>query len=369
MNLYENLNYVTFVLPSLNERNNLTPIIKEIIKLSEGFEIEIIVVDDNSKDGTQNLIRELSRKDRRIRLINRYGRYGLSSAIKEGCLSANGEIIAIMDADGQHEVKSLYQAINKLIKQKYDLVIGSRFLSNSLINGLSPKREKGSSIANFVARYSLSKRYRHLTDLMSGCIVFNRNNVIKNVERVDVNGFKFLYELLSVSRGILNCQEVPLNFLERKSGESKLDFAIVWDFYVSLIHSFFKRIIPRKAISFAFVGFTGVIVQLLVSYSLMWFINISFEKVLPIAVIFSASSNYLVNNWLTFRFNRLKNKALLIGLIKFLIVSSLPIVANVGLATSFYNYISPNTLLSQFAGIILVFIWNYAASSRFVWKS
>ena len=101
----------------------------------------------------------------------------------------------------------------------------------------------------------------------------------------------------------------------------------------------------------------------------MWFLGFTFQNVLPIAVVLSATSNYLVNNWLTFRVNRLRNKALLIGLIKFLIVSSLPIFANVGLASSFYKLVTPNILFSQLAGIIVVFIWNYAASSKLVWNT
>ena len=363
------LNYITFILPTLNEVENIRSIIENLIKFSSKYEIEIIVVDDGSTDGTPSLIRDLSKNDRRIRLINRHNRYGLSSAIKEGCLCATGEIIAVMDSDGQHEVNSIFDAIELLISSEKDLVIGSRFLNNSSIKGLSKKREKGSSIANYLARTSLSKNYFHLSDLMSGFIVINRNKVIRNIEKIDVNGFKFLFELLSVSNGRLNCEEIPLNFLPRKYGVSKLDFAVVWDFGISLIHAFCKRMVPRKAISFAFVGFTGVMVQFLISYSLMWFFEIPFSKVLPFAVVCAATSNYLINNWLTFRRNRLRNKALLIGLIKFLVVASLPIIANVGLASSFYKFVSPNTLLSQSAGIIVVFIWNYAASSRLVWKS
>mgnify|MGYP001169221479 FL=1 len=356
-------------MPTLNEVENISTIIKQIINLSNKFLIEIIVVDDASKDGTTTLLKKLSKKDKRIRLINRFDRNGLSSAIKEGSLSASGDIIAVMDTDGQHKVENLFEAIEELIKSKKDLIIGSRFLNNSSIQGLSYKRRKGSSIANSLASYSLSKNYLKLADIMSGFMVFKSEKVLKIIEKIDVNGFKFLYELLSVSNGILDCKEIPLDFMPRKFGESKLDIAIVWDFFVSLIHSFLKRLIPRKAISFAFVGITGVLVQLSVSYSLMWFLGFTFQRVLPIAVVIAASSNFFVNNWPTFRVNRLKNKAFVVGLCKFLIVSSLPIIANVGLASSFYNLISPNTLLSQLAGIVVVFIWNYAASSRLVWNN
>ncbi len=341
-------NYISIILPTLNEVDNISSIIKKIINLSGNFLIEIIVVDDASTDGTTSLVKKLSQEDNRIRLINRYGRNGLSSAIKEGTLSASGDVIAVMDTDGQHQVESLYEAIEELLVTDKDLIIGSRFLNSSLINGLSDKRKKGSLVANSLAKFSLSREYSKLTDIMSGFIVFKSQTVLKLVERIDVNGFKFLYELLSVSKGTLDCNEIPLNFMPRKFGESKLDIAIVWDFLVSLIHSLSKRLIPRKAISFAFVGITGVLV--------------------PIAVVLAATSNYLVNNWLTFRVNRLRNKALFVGLLKFLLVSSLPIIANVGLASSFYKLISPNTFFSQLAGIIVVFIWNYAASSKLVWK-
>ena len=361
-------NYISIILPTLNEVDNISSIIKKIINLSGNFLIEIIVVDDASTDGTTLLVKKLSQEDNRIRLINRYGRNGLSSAIKEGTLSASGDVIAVMDTDGQHQVESLYEAIEELLVTDKDLIIGSRFLNSSLISGLSDKRKKGSLVANSLAKFSLSREYSKLTDIMSGFIVFKSQKVLKLVERIDVNGFKFLYELLSVSKGTLDCNEIPLNFMPRQFGESKLDIAIVWDFLVSLIHSLSKRLIPRKAISFAFVGITGVLVQFLISYSFMWLLGFSFQNVLPIAVVSAATSNYLVNNWLTFRVNRLRNKALFVGLLKFLLVSSLPIIANVGLASSFYKLISPNTFFSQLAGIIVVFIWNYAASSKLVWK-
>ena len=374
----DTLNHISFdktkinlsvVLPTFNEKNNIQPLIDELLELSMFYELELIVVDDNSTDGTSLMVRDLARKDRRIRLINRVGRAGLSSAIKEGCLCASGEILAIMDTDGQHEVNTISSGIQKLLQDELDFVIGSRFLDKSAIRGLSEARKGGSNIANFLAKLSLPQNYCHITDFMSGCMVLNRQSCISFIEKIDVNGFKFLYELLAISKGKLKGKEIELTFQPRKYGKSKLDIAIVWDFFVSLAHTCFQRLIPRKAISFAFVGATGVIVQICAVYFLIWLIGIDFDKALPFAITLAASSNYLINNSLTFRTNRLKNRALIIGLFKFLIVSSLPIMANIGLATTFFNYISPNILLSQLAGIIVVYIWNYAASSRLVWNN
>ncbi len=362
-------NYISFILPTHNEEKNIIPIIQKILSFDSRYEIEIIVIDDNSKDKTEFLVRKFSRKNYKVRLISRLGRYGLSSAIKEGCLNASGEIIAVMDSDGQHEVYSVFNAIDSLIKTKKDLIMGSRFLNNSSIKGLSKRREEGSNFANKLARLSLSKNYATLTDYLSGCFVFRRDNCIKYIKLIDVNGFKFLYELLSLSKGKLNILEISLNFQPRRFGNSKLDIAVIWDFNISLIHSLLKRIVPRRAISFGIVGLTGIFVQLFVLYFLMWITNFSFIRVLPFAVISAASSNFLINNSLTFRNKRLKGSALWIGLLKFLLVSSLPVIANIGLASSFYFYIYSNTLLSQIAGIIVVFIWNYAASSRLVWNN
>ena len=360
---------LSVILPTFNERNNILLLLNELLKLSESYEIELIVVDDSSTDGTSSSVRELAQEDRRIRLINRLGRAGLSSAIKEGCLCATGEVLAIMDTDGQHEVRSVANGLKKLIEDKLDFVTGSRFLKKSSIKGLSDERKRGSNVANTLARFSLPKRYCHLTDFMSGCMILERKSCISFIKRIDVNGFKFFYELLAISKGKLKGEEIELIFQPRQYGSSKLDIAIVWDFVVSLIHTFLQRSIPRKAISFGLVGSIGVLVQFFVIYSLIWFVGIDFEKALPFALVIAASSNFLINNALTFRSNRLKNRGLIIGLLKFLIVSSLPIFANVGLATTFFNYVSPNTLLSQIAGIIVVYIWNYAASSRLVWNN
>ena len=360
---------LSVILPTFNERNNIQPLIDDLLKLSDAYELELIVVDDSSTDGTSIMVRKLAQGDRRIRLINRVGRSGLSSAIKEGCLCASGEILAIMDTDGQHEVSTISNSIRTLIENELDFVVGSRFLVDSTISGLSQARKGGSNIANSLAKLSLPKEYSHLTDYMSGCMVLKRHSCILFIEKIDVNGFKFFYELLAVSKGILKGIEIELSFQPRKYGTSKLDIAIVWDFLVSLVHTCFQRLIPRKAISFAFVGATGVVVQFSVVYCLIWFFGMGFEKALPFAITTSASSNYLINNSLTFRANRLRNRALIIGLFKFLIVSSLPILANIGLATSFFNYISPNIVISQLAGIIVVYIWNYAASSRLVWNN
>lgn len=205
---------------------------------------------------------------------------------------------------------------------------------------------------------------------MSGFFVIRLNETtLPTVRGVEVNEFKFLYKLLSVSKGRIEAGEVPLNFQSRASGESKIDLSILWDFLISALHTLTLRVLPRRAISFGIVGASGFLVQLITTFILMRLAEFPFEVALPSAVVIAASSNYLINNVLTIRSNRLKNTALAKGLLQFLIAPSLPVTANVGIATSFYTHISNNIALAQTVGIIVAFAWNYVASTKFLWNT
>ena len=362
-------NGLSVVLPTLNEGGSICGVIESLLHQGHHLPLEILVVDDDSQDGTSDLVRAMARQDSRIRIIQRVGRCGLASAIKEGLIAALYPTAVVMDSDGQHEPASVGAAVQLLERKGLDLVAGSRFLDHSEIRGLSGRRTDGSNLANRLARWSLPRSYRHLSDCMSGFIVLRLNRCLPLVRQVDVNGFKFFYELLAISHGRLQVGEIPLSFQPRLHGSSKLDLAILWDFAVSLTHTATFRLLPRRAISFGLVGASGVVVQLICTALLMSLFKLAFQQALPMAVITAASSNYLVNNALTFRDRRQSGRQLIRGLLKFLLVASLPALANVGLATSFYTLIQAHALWAQLAGIVVVYVWNYAASSRFVWNS
>ena len=348
---------VSIVLPTYNERGNIESLLQQLLPLQQHYNLEILVVDDDSADGTAELVRRLAQSEPRLRLIRRVGRSGLASAIKEGLLDATGDVALVMDSDGQHEPASVQRAIDTLLLGDLDLVIGSRFHPEAEILGLSGRRERGSSWANASARFSLPRGYARLSDYMSGFFALRVESMLPLIRAVDVNGFKFLYELLAVSKGSLRTADVPLSFQPRSYGSSKLDLAIFWDFLISILHSLSLRLLPRRAISFALVGVSGVAVQLLVTQLLM-LAGLGFKQALPFAVVAAATSNYLINNALTFRFQRLTGLALLRGLVKFLLVASLPVLANVGLASAYYSLVDRNTLWAQLAGILVVFVWN-----------
>ncbi len=360
---------ISIIIPTFNEVKNIKNLINNIENILNNIEYEIIVVDDDSPDGTSFEVDKLMQKNQRIQLINRIGRSGLSSAIKEGLIFGKGEYLLVLDGDGQHDANCILDLFHEIKASNSDVVIASRFLEASELKGLSEKRSLGSKLANRAARISLSKKYSNLTDYLSGCFCLNRTKVDSLIKKIEINGFKFLYELLALSKGKLLITEIPLIFKERNYGLSKLDLAIVWDFLISILHNTTYRILPRRAISFGIVGITGVFVQLIITLLLTNIFLIDFKSALPFSVVCAATSNFLINNQLTFRSNRLRNLNLLKGLFKFLLVASLPVIANVGIATAFYQYISSDTFIAQLAGIAIVYAWNYLASSLFVWNN
>lgn len=370
---------LSVVLATYNEVEGIGPMVQQLLSQLDqdgGPLLEVIVVDDDSPDGTAQVVRRLSRQDPRVHLLLRCDRSGLASAVRDGLLSASGELAVVMDADGQHDPAIIHAAVALLEQQGLDLVVGSRFHGDvdagggrvERIAGLSAKRQSGSERANWLARRSLPT-YSHLSDLMSGFMVLRLATTHAAIRRVRLAGFKFLYELLSVSEGKFKAGEVPLNFRPRQRGSSKLDQAIVWDWLVSLLHTVTGRIMPRRAISFALVGLAGIAIHAAIFFILRttgW----SFLSSQIVAVVVAASSNYLVNNILTFRARRLRGIALLIGLVKFLVVCSLGLIANIGVSTAIYANMREESLgiVAVFAGIVVDFIWKYAASSRLVWN-
>jgi len=147
---------LSVVLPTYNERDNVEPIVAELLPLRQQFDLEILFVDDDSADGTAEVVRQLAHRHSCVRLIRRVGRAGLSSAIKEGILDATGDLIVVMDCDGQHEPATVETAVRRLQDSGADLVVGSRFHPEARIHGLSDRRERNSTWANGGARRSRS---------------------------------------------------------------------------------------------------------------------------------------------------------------------------------------------------------------------
>lgn len=364
---------LAIVLPTLNERANLAPLVERLDAALPGVVWEAIIVDDNSPDGTSDEARALALRDPRIRVIQRIGRRGLASAAIEGMLSTAAPVVAVMDADHQHDPALLPQMLAAVASGEYDMAVASRFAEGASTAAWNrPDRVKASGLANAIARRLTGV---DLTDPMSGYFMLRAETLRDAAPRLSGVGFKILLDILATVDVALRVKEFPLAFAARAAGESKLDRTIVFEFLVGLYDRWLGRIIPTRFALFGTIGAAGVIVHMSV---LAVFLSIfggtlkgqlvsAFELGQTIAALVAMTFNFVLNNALTYADKRLTGFVpLLRGWAKFALTCSVGLLANVGVAAvlvrfGFHEYPAAIT------GIIVGSVWNFALSSRFVW--
>ena len=220
---------LTLVIPTLNERDNIGPLVDLLDAVLEAVSWEVIFVDDDSPDGTAERIREIGRRDRRVRCLQRLGRRGLTTACIEGALAASATYIAVMDADMQHDENLLPQMLAMLKSDSADLVVGSRYVAGGGIGGLDPARANMSAFATRLSRIICKAE---IADPMSGFFMLRRDVLEEALRRLSGQGFKILLDILASSPRPLRVRELPYEFRERQRGESKLDTRVAWEYII-----------------------------------------------------------------------------------------------------------------------------------------
>jgi len=354
---------IAVILPTLNERENLGSMVDRLGEALGGLDWEAIVVDDDSTDGTADEARALAQANPRVRVLQRIGRRGLASAVIEGACATPAPVIAVMDADHQHDPALIPQMLEML--EGADLVVASRFADGASADGLSSaRREKGSRLANRLARILTGVE---LSDPMSGYFLIETARVRALAPRLSGIGFKILLDILSVSPERLRVAEVPMRFGERRSGTSKLDRAVAFEFLVGLYERYLGQIVPTRFMLFGTVGGVGVLVHMAILALFYPGMTATFWKAQAIATFAAMTFNFWLNNWLTYRDKRLKTvPAWLRGWTVFCAACAIGALANVALA-SFLEMRGVGWVLAALAGIVVGAVWNYALSNRFVW--
>jgi dolichol-phosphate mannosyltransferase len=364
---------LAIVLPTFNERGNLRSMIGRLDAALQGIAWEAIVVDDNSPDGTADEARALNLEDPRIRVIQRIGRRGLASAAIEGMLSTAAPVVAVMDADHQHDPALLPQMLEAVTSGDYDLAYASRFCEGASTEAWGrPDRVKASGLANGLARRLTGVE---LSDPMSGYFMLRTEILRADAHRLSGVGFKILLDILATVDAPLRVKEFPLNFAARAEGESKLDRTVVFEFLVGLYDRWLGRIIPTRFALFGTIGAAGVVVHMAV---LALFLHVfggtlrgqlisAFEVGQTTAAVVAMTFNFVLNNALTYADKRLRGFApLLRGWAKFGLTCSVGLLANVGVAAVLVRF-GFHEYPAAIAGIIVGSVWNFALSSRFVW--
>lgn len=361
---------LAIILPTLNESGNLAPLIARI-EAALGPDLkaagwEILIVDDDSKDGTADEARALAQTDRRVRVIQRIGRRGLASAAIEGFCATAASYVAVMDADHQHDPSLLGPMLAALKNGEAQICVASRFAEGASVEEWDePERARLSGLANRVARKITGVT---LSDPMSGYFMLPTAIARSLVPRLSGIGFKILLDLLASSEQPMRVREFPLQFAARREGVSKLDRAILFDFLAGIYDKTLGRVIPTRFALFGTVGALGVVVHMAVlGFLLLALGGTFFVPSQAIAVVCAMTFNFWLNNWLTYRDIRLTGtRAVLRGWVGFCLTCAVGALANVAVA-SLLAAQGIYWAIAALAGILIGSVWNFALSSRFVW--
>ncbi|MCZ8194167.1 MAG: glycosyltransferase [Brevundimonas sp.] len=356
---------LTVILPTYNERENVPLVVAALRRALTGIAFEVVFVDDNSPDGTATIAREIAATDPRVRVICRIGRRGLAGACIEGMLSSSAPFVAVMDADLQHDETLLPKMLAALKAGDRDLAVASRRTEGGAIGeGLSSIRAAGSNLANALAQRLLKVT---LTDPMSGFFMLRRPIVDELAPKLSVQGFKILLDIVASGEGRLRIVEFPFVFRERREGKSKLDALVTFDYLGLLVSKYFGDLVSVRFLMFALVGASGVLVHLLALRGSMIGLGLDFNVAQTLATFVAMTTNFALNNRLTYRDRRLTGLAMLRGLLTFYAVCSVGVLANVGVANMIYQS-EPVWWLAGTAGAAMGAVWNYAASSVLTWR-
>lgn len=303
---------LSVIIPTYNESQNIHNMLKAVShNLPSSIESEIVVVDDNSPDGTARIAEEYAKNSNKTRLsvkvIHRPSKQGLSSAILAGIESAKGETIIVMDSDFSHPPETIQKMLDELQNHQCDVVVASRYVKGGSVKGWPFKRRFISKSATKIAQHGLGIKIK---DPMSGFFAFKRY-IIKSI-KFDAIGYKMLLELLVKTKGTI-VKEIPYSFTNRKLGSSKLDLSVGLDYVRSFwklyrhgkpVREKEKRTSVRffsKAARFYTVGASGLLLNYFVSLlfsgvlSNLWYLHATM-----VGIIFSITSNFILNKIWTF---------------------------------------------------------------------
>jgi len=356
---------VSIIVPTYREAENVAPTVAAIERALGDIAWEIIFVDDDSPDGTVAAVRSLGERDGRVRVIRRVGRRGLAGAVIEGMMASAADIVAVIDADLQHDEALLPKMLGAIEAGNADLVIATRYAqSGDAQGGFSTLRRNASTLATRVSNLLLKT---NVSDPMSGFFMIRRDAIDGIAPNLATGGFKLLLDILASAPENLKIVEMPYQFRPRQLGTSKLDALVIADFLGLLLSKLSGNTISPRFFLFALVGATGLVVHLATLRTVLTTTHIPFNAAQFTAALVAMTSNFFLNNALTFRDRRLTGAAAFKGLLTFYLVCSIGTLANVGVAELIYLR-DASWWRAGIAGAVMAAVFNYAVSSMLTWR-
>ncbi len=355
---------LAIIVPTLNERSNVEPLLARLESALSGIQWEVIFVDDDSTDGTAALVRQLSLSDPRVRIVQRIGRRGLSSAVVEGMLATAAPYLAVMDGDLQHDERLLPAMLGKAKSGNLDVVIASRYIQGGSVGEFSKRRSLLSGLGKKLSRFVC---HHDVSDPMSGYFLLSRPLFEEVVHNLSGLGFKILLDILASSRRPLRIGELGYTFGTRLSGESKLDTAVGVEYILLLADKLMGDALPVRFALFALVGVVGVGVHLAILGPLHFWTPLSFLWAQALATLGAMISNFLLNNLITYHDRRLRGWAMAKGLATFCAACAIGAVINFSLAQLLMLAGLP-WYTAGIGGIVVGSVWNFGVTAIFTWR-
>jgi dolichol-phosphate mannosyltransferase len=356
---------LSVVIPTLNERDNVAPMVERLNRALAGIAWEAIFVDDDSADGTADAVRRLARQQGNIRCLQRIGRRGLSSACIEGILASAAPYVVVMDGDLQHDETLLPEMLAKIKAERLDVVVASRHVGDGGVGDWEQSRVR---ISDFATRLSRIVVKAELSDPMSGFFIIERGAFTGAMRRLSGQGFKILLDLFASTPRPFAFAEVPLQFRQRVHGESKLDTLVAWEYLMLLLQKLIGPAVPVRFLLFSLIGGLGVVTHLTTLWLMLHVAAAPFAAAQGVATVVAMTGNFLLNNLFTYRDRRLTGWRLFSGLGSFYAVCGLGAAANVGVAAHLAGD-HQAWWLAGLAGAAVSVVWNYAMSSIFTWSA
>lgn len=358
------------ILPTYNEAQNVAKIIQGIFdqqKKIHSHEIHVLVVDDNSPDGTQDVVQKSFRDNPNLHLLTGIKR-GLGEAYKRGIRYAIDQLapdlIFEMDADGQHDPNNIPFFI-LAANHGFSLVIGSRFAPGGSTPDFSIRRKAISVTGNWMIRFLGGIPRIH--DCTSGFRCIKASLLPEcNLNFLSTRGYSFQSSLLcELLRNDARVIEVPITFPDRVHGESKLSFSDQIEFLLNIPKIRFHQ--SEEFMKFCVVGFSGVILNLGLYIVLTRFFAVDIKLASPICIEISILSNFFFNHVWTF--NKRKNTTpWLKKLMSFHVVAGIAGISNYTLFLLMITSFHFNDILANLIGIGFGTIINYSINSLWTWR-
>lgn len=356
---------ISIVIPTYYEARNIPVLIKKINNAMNWHKLkyEIIIVDDNSKDGIDQVVKRLQKKYS-VKLKIREKERGLSSAVITGFSLSKGDIIVVMDADLSHPPEKIPELLKPIIDDKAEFVIGSRFVEGGSAPHFNWYRKLNALMSRILAR-----PFVNVKDPMAGFFAFPKK-ILPDLIVLSPLGFKIGLEIL-VKCAPKKIVEVPIRFHQRLYGESKLSMKeqILYVLHLKRLFNYKYKSLT-EFLRFSLIGSSGMIVDLFFVFLTYDVLSFPFKIARVAGFIFALTSNFFLNKLITFPQSH--NAKLMRQYVSFFIICFIGFSFNWSISvylyeqfTFFHNYY----LITAFIGILCGLSINYIGSKYFVFKT